>query len=158
MSRHKYIILLFTICLSFDKVVSQTQDKIYNKRHYNYCKYYYSESARMQQNELENENKLFCLGNYADSTKDGHWIYFYSSGKPFASGYYKNGYKIGNWKIYSAETTKTIKYTKKQKVKDCAYVDKYGKPEITDTIHIDNGIVIKKIGQQNVHIPCRWLD
>jgi hypothetical protein len=158
MSRHKFIVLLFTIGLSFGKIAAQSKDKTYNKRHYNYYKYYYSESARMKQVELDNENKLFCLGNYVDSVKNGHWIYFYSSGKPFASGYYKNGYKIGNWKIYSAEYVRTIKYTKKQMVKDCAYVDKNGKPEITDTIHFHNGMVIKKIGQQNAHMPTRWLD
>ncbi len=43
-------------------------------------------------------------------------------------------------------------------VKDCAYVDKYGKPEITDTIHIHNGMIIQKMGQQNAHMPSMWLD
>ncbi len=87
MSKHKFIFLLFTIGLFFGKITAQTKDIIYYKRHYNYCKYYHSESARMRQVELDNENKLFCLGNYVDSLKNGHWIYFYSSGKHFASEY-----------------------------------------------------------------------
>ncbi len=136
---------------------SQSLNILYTHKKYNYKKYYYSESPRMNAKELADENNIFCYGNYSDILKNGNWIYFYPSGKPFAIGKYKDGYKTGKWKYFYANTYETRKYLKKHQVKDNIFIDQYGKPEMTDTIHYGREIVIKHIGHQE-QFPGRFVD
>jgi antitoxin component YwqK of YwqJK toxin-antitoxin module len=150
-------ILIIVFCASFVNLFSQSLIISYDHKEYNFKKYYYSESARMGAKELEDENKILCYGNYNDTLKSGNWIYFYPSGKPFGIGKYKNGFKIGKWKYFYANSIETRTYLKKHQVKDNIFIDQYGKPEMTDTIHYEGEIVIKHIGHQE-QFPVRFVD
>ncbi len=154
-------VICFVLITKTAQSQSVIKDIVYDKKHYNYCQYYYVINDRIEENE-KYSSTILCLGNIKDSVKNGRFVYFYTSGYPFAMGKFKNGIKTGTWKIYYdyGNFKNKIHYHKKQKVNDCVVISKKISPIIIDTLHINNTIEISKIAEQkqNVYSPTIFLD
>jgi hypothetical protein len=95
--RYRIIALL---CLVASTCSAQRADTIIHKRHYSACSYYPATYDRIQF-DSEEAKILFSLGNYEDTLKTGHWLYFFPTGLLLAEGNYEKGVKAGKWKYYS---------------------------------------------------------
>jgi hypothetical protein len=96
----KYGILIL-LCVAANLCYSQRADTTIHKQHYSFCSFYPGMYDRIGL-ETDEPKTLFCLGNYEDNLKTGHWLYFFPSGQLLAQGNYENGIKTGKWKYCSA--------------------------------------------------------
>lgn len=96
--RYKAIMTLLVVSTGVCR--GQQIDTTIHKRHYSASSYYPGTYDRIQFDN--NEPKiLFSLGNYEDTLKIGHWLYFYPSGTLLAEGNYEKGVKNGKWNYYA---------------------------------------------------------
>lgn len=94
------ILFFFYVYVVAQVCCAQKADTTVHKRHYSFCSYYPGIYDRIGL-ETDEPKILFCLGNYQDTLKTGHWLYFFSSGKLMAQGDYEKGIKTGKWNYYS---------------------------------------------------------
>jgi antitoxin component YwqK of YwqJK toxin-antitoxin module len=158
MKRIFTIIFLLSVLFNLN---SQTVDTIFNKRHYKITKYYSGNNTRELSADTKNTN-YYAFGNYIDTLQEGHWIYFYPTGKVFANGFYKNGNKIGKWTYYyfdcNQESVK-VKYSKKWIVKDKVSFDNSGKLLMIDIINDGGEIrqIVRATEQKPIQGRIRFL-
>jgi hypothetical protein len=94
-----YRLIVIMACVTTGTCYGQRADTTIHKRHYSACTYYPGAYDRIQFEN--NEPKiLFSLGNYEDTLKTGHWLYFFPTGLLLAEGNYEKGVKTGKWKYY----------------------------------------------------------
>jgi hypothetical protein len=94
----KFIIIGLLAC-NIDLCYSQRADTTIHKRHYSFCSYYPGIYDHIGL-ETQEPKILFCLGNYQETLKTGHWLYFFPGGQLLAQGNYEKGIKTGKWKYY----------------------------------------------------------
>lgn len=151
-------LLVFFVCVLANLCYGQKADTVIHKQHYSFCSYYPGIYDRIGL-ETDGPKTLFCLGNYQDTLKTGHWLYFFPSGKLLAQGNYEKGIKTGKWKYYSASGSGSVVkfYEKYPSIEKISFGP--GNAPLIYDLRIDETYSIDLInGMQRASQPVKMLD